>query len=313
MACMIVSRSTPSRWQASTQMSRRSRYPPFRKIRMICPAGMSSSVSESISSHADTLAPLILPTRYSTWSMPSRRAVFHAIRSLSGSWPDRPALMRVLTPSSRMIHRLGRSPALVTSGVFTSPIRDESPVNNALPSRSSKSLWKKLRSSQRSVSMPAGRIQYWSDRLNPMERSSSSFPEGMPVAMSSVRRPSLVAGIPRDRHHAVTESLSGRGCPSTYMPTGTRLGSNTSPTSRMRPAFDEYANSSTGWFRHISTRFISNSIGPRDYGGWIHCFPFPMVATWMSFVHVDVPGETDGRNRVGKPLYGFPSSCSGRL
>ena len=192
-----------------------------------------------------------------------------------------------------MIHRLGRSPALVTSGVFTSPIRDESPVNNALPSRSSKSLWKKLRSSQRSVSMPAGRIQYWSDRLNPMERSSSSFPEGMPVAMSSVRRPSLVAGIPRDRHHAVTESLSGRGCPSTYMPTGTRLGSNTSPTSRMRPAFDEYANSSTGWFRHIRTRFISNSIGPRDYGGWIHCFPFPMVATWMSFVHVDVPGETD--------------------
>ena len=52
-----------------------------------------------------------------------QRAVFHAIRSLSGSWPDRPALMRVLTPSSRMIHRLGRSPALVTSGVFTSPIR----------------------------------------------------------------------------------------------------------------------------------------------------------------------------------------------
>ena len=245
--------------------------------------------------------------------MPSRRAVFHAIRSLSGSWPDRPALMRVLTPSSRMIHRLGRSPALVTSGVFTSPIRDESPVNNALPSRSSKSLWKKLRSSQRSASMAAGRIQYWSDRLNPMERSSSSFPEGMPVAMSSVRRPSLVAGIPRDRHHAVTESLSGRGCPSTYMPTGTRLGSNTSPTSRMRPAFDEYANSSTGWFRHIRTRFISNSIGPRDYGGWIHCFPFPMVATWMSFVHVDVPGETDGRNRFGKPLYGFhrpvPAVC----
>ena len=122
------------------------------------------------------------------------------------------------------------------------------------------------------------------------------------MAMSSVRRPSLVAGIPRDRHHAVTESLSGRGCPSTYMPTGTRPGSNTSPTSRMRPAFDEYANSSTGWFRHISTRFISNSIGPRDYGGWIHCFPFPMVATWMSFVHVDVPGETDGRKGCGHPF-----------
>ena len=142
--------------------------------------------------------------------------------------------------------------------------------------------------------MPAGRIQYWSDRLNPMERSSSSFPEDA-VAMSSVRRPSL-GGIPRDRHHAVTESLSGRGCPSTYMPTGTRLGSNTSPTSRMRPAFDEYANSSTGWFRHISTRFISNSIGPRDYGGWIHCFPFPMVATWMSFVHVWTFRKRTARN-----------------
>lgn len=202
------------------------------------------------------------------------------------SGPSR-LVMRVLTPSSRIIHRLGRSPALVTSGVFTSPIREESPVNNALPNRSSKSLWKKLRSSQRSVSMSAGRTQHWSDRLKPMDRSSSSFPEGMPVAASSAGSPSLVTGIPRDRHHEVTESLSGRGSPSTYMPTGTRLGSNTSPTSRMKPADAEYANSSTGWFRHIRTRFITNGIRPRDV--WLVGFVVFHGSNVNGPVRVDVP------------------------
>ena len=99
----------------------------------------------------------------------------------------------------------GKACAIQKTGRIYAP--EHIPLGAFSYRKTSENLFSKKLNSSQLISIPSGRIQYWSERLNPRLFSSSPCGADTPNAAIASRTPCRSAGMERPCHHRLSAGL----------------------------------------------------------------------------------------------------------